>query len=158
MVHSNNYFSILFLTELSFLPGGFHACCLSTLIDTTEPAIVREYVAYTFSTLISYRKANGQLSNRVEPRSPQFDNENIECDRLDMLIKQHQLFNEIAMSLNYFHADQFIDPMKNFHETNTKVTSCDVIRAYCIILCNLLQIKTSKSIDMVGLTMLKMIR
>lgn len=137
------------------MPAGFHACCLSTLLDLSEPAIVREYVGYTFSTLISYRMANGQLSSRVEPKSA---NSTIEDNHLDKLIQHYKLFDEIASSLSYFHADQFIDQSKNFYETNAKLTSCEIIRAYCIILCNLLQIKNLPSIDMVGLTMRKMIR
>lgn len=140
---------------MSYLPGGFHACCLSTLLDLSEPAFVREHVAYTFSTLISYRTASGQLNSLAEPKSA---NSTIECNHLDILLKHHKLFEEIARSLSYFHADQFIEHPNNLYETNAKLTSCEMIRAYCSILCNLLQIRNLPSIDMVGITMRKIIR
>lgn len=147
------------LPELNYLPGGFHACCLSTLMDTTEPSIVRENAAYTFSTLISYRAATGELNERVEPRSSaDVDNDSPKANHLDLLIKEHKLYVQIVASLEHFHAGESIRSEHIFYETNSKLTSCDLVRAFCTILSNLLAIRTLSSIDMIGLTMLKIIK
>lgn len=127
-------------------------------MDATEPAIVRENVAYTFSTLISYRTADGQLSSRVVPHCAGHEPVPADVDHLDMLIKQHKLFNEISASLAYFHPGEIVDQSENLRDTNAKLTSCDLVRAYCVILSNLLEIKTSISIDMISLSMLKIIK
>lgn len=56
------------IKELSYLPGGFHACCLSTFLDTGECSIVRETAGYLFSNLIAYyNPINNVLRLEVKP-------------------------------------------------------------------------------------------
>lgn len=151
---------LYFNTELSNLPGGFHACCLSTLLDVTEPAIVRENAAYVFSTLISYRQENGQLHDRVLPmcwdNGEQVRNEN----HLDMLLAQHKLFASIALSLECFNAGETIFDRDGQHQSfNGPLTSCDLLRSFCVILCNLLTLSTELAyVDMVYSSMGKIIK
>lgn len=147
------------MTELGNLPGGFHACCLSTLLDDSEPALVRENAAYVFSNLISYRKDNGKLHDRVWPmcwdNGEQVRNEN----HLDMLLKQHKLFAQIVKSLEYFYADETIIDRNGHHDNfNGQLSSCDLLRSFCVIMCNLLTLKTTACIDMIYLTMPKIIQ
>lgn len=124
------------------------------MLDASEPAIVRENAAYVFSTLISYRKENGQLHNRVLPmcwdNGEQVRNE----DHLDMLLKQHKLFTQIGLSLEHFHADETIVGPEGF---NGPLTSCDLLRSFCVIMCNLLTLRATACVDMIYLTMRKII-
>lgn len=143
-----------FHAELSNLPGGFHACFLSTLLDASEPAIVRENAAYVFSTLISYRRENDQLHGRVKPmcldNGVQVRNDN----HLDMLLEQHKLFAQIGSSLEHFHAGETILGHDDF---NGPLTSCDLLRSFCVIMCNLLTLRSVACVDMIYLTMPKII-
>lgn len=43
------------IKELSYLPGGFHACCLSSFLDSHEASIVREAAGGLFANLLKYR-------------------------------------------------------------------------------------------------------
>lgn len=144
--------------ELSNLPGGFHACCLSTLLDATEPAIVRENAAYVFSTLISYRKENGKLHDRVLPMCWDNGEQVRKENHLDMLLKQHSLFSEIVASLEHFHAGETILGHDGRHDGYSgPLTSCDLLRSFCVIMCNLLTLRAAPYVDIIYLTMPKMI-
>lgn len=141
------------------MPGGFHACCLSTLLDANEPAIVRENAAYVFTNLISYRKENGQLHGRVLPMCLDNGEQMRSENHLDMLLKQHKLFPQIAFSLEHFHAGETIEGRDGqIDEFNGPLTSCDLLRSFCVIMCNLLTLKTAPCIDMIHLTMIKVIK
>lgn len=145
-------------TELSTLPGGFHACCLSTLLDASEPAVVRENAAYVFLTLISYRKENGQLHSRVLPMCLDNGAEVRNEQHLDMLLKQNELFKEIVSSLEYFHAGETIFGRANQPDGfSGPLTSCDLLRTFCVILCNLLTLETASCVDMIYFMMPKII-
>lgn len=148
--------------ELSYLPGGFHACCLSTLLDTTEPSIVRENAAYVFATLISYRTDNMHLHTRVLPMCAILESGNDPTlvpnidNYLDRLLKQHKLFTEIVASLEQLHVEDTIAP--DNVNLNEKFISCNLVRSFCVILSNLTTLKSSGCVDMTYLTMLKMIK
>lgn len=145
--------------ELSNLPGGFHACCLSTLLDASEPAIVRENAAYVFSTLISYRQNGGQLlHDHVLPMCWDNGNQVRNEDHLDMLLRQHKLFKRIALSLDHFDAAETIVRYEVQHENfNDPLTSTDLLRSFCVILCNLLTLRATAHVDLVYSTMCKII-
>lgn len=57
-----------FFVGLSYLPGGFHACCLSTLLDNNESSTVRELAGTLFTNLIKFVDSNRNLLQSVVPR------------------------------------------------------------------------------------------
>lgn len=63
-----NFLCENWLLGLFYLPGGFHACCISTLIDKTEVNIVRETAGALFANLISFGKFEEGLHAAVFPR------------------------------------------------------------------------------------------
>lgn len=135
------------------LPGGFHACCLSTLLDDSEPAIVRENAAYVFSTLISYRKDNGHLHPQVLPMCLEGGESMRMENHLDMLLQQHKLFKYIVESLVHFYAGETVIGL----DGNGRLTSCDLLRSFCVIMCNLLTLKSTACVDEVISTLPKII-
>lgn len=56
------------INALYYLPGGFHACCLSTLMDDEESSVVREAAGTTFANIISFTGENNKLSELVAPK------------------------------------------------------------------------------------------
>lgn len=152
-----NSFFFLFVAEMANLPGGFHACCLSTLLDDSEPAIVRENAAYVFSTLISYRMDNGHLHPHVLPMYLEGGEQMRMENHLDMLLQHHKLFKYIAESLEHFHAGETIIGVGMRDGGSDRLTSCDLLRSFCVIMCNLLTLKSIACVDSVILTMVKII-
>lgn len=58
--------SEMLLNELSYLPGGFMACCLSTLLDVKEITHVRQLAGQLFGNLIRKRSNIEELEQMLE--------------------------------------------------------------------------------------------
>lgn len=56
------------IKELAYLPGGFHACCLSTFMDPYEASVVRETAGILFATLLTFRSGTRTLPDTVRPK------------------------------------------------------------------------------------------
>lgn len=54
--------------SLTYLPGGFHACCLSTFMDPYEASVVRETAGTVFAILLTFRSAARTLPELVRPK------------------------------------------------------------------------------------------
>lgn len=127
----------LYFPELSSLPGGFHACCLSTLLDIHEPSIVRENAAYTFATLISYCDESNNLSERVYPRCSDSGLMPMAHDpsMIFYIIKQHNFYKDLVVALKNFCPTEIID--FNVDTENVPITSCDLVRSFCVVLASI---------------------
>lgn len=143
---------------LSYLPGGFHACCLSTLLDNNEASTVRELAGTLFTNLIKFVDANRNLLQSVVPRCSdvvrflffklqsklhsrafQFQSSKAEADSFDIIvdiIKYQRFFERVTESLKYFYVYELI--VEN--DTTTPITTCDIVRVICGILTNLIYI------------------
>lgn len=124
--------------ELSYLPGGFHACCLSTMLDVHEPSIVRENAAYTFATLISYCDERNNLCEKVYPSCTGTGNDlSPATDEFTIfrIIKQQNFYRELVIALKNFCPTETID----FNETtdNLPLTSCDLVRSFSVVLASI---------------------
>ncbi|XP_065371111.1 protein rotatin homolog [Calliphora vicina] len=56
----------LLVSELSYLPGGFMACCLSTLLDAEEAICVRHMAGQLMATLIRSQEQVEEIEKLVE--------------------------------------------------------------------------------------------
>lgn len=92
------------ITELSYLPGGIHACAVTTIFDESEVSIVRSSAAMCLANLISHQNRKNGLHKRVIPRCKV----KIDTDRanaieiLDEILERHNFFNKIRESLKFF--------------------------------------------------------
>lgn len=129
---------------MNSLPGGLYACCLNTLLDDTESAIVRENAALVFATLISYRNPNNELNEELYPKSA----DGMGCDWIGHLLYHHDLMGKIIESIKYLHVKETIDM-----ENNTKIVPCNLMRAYCMIMLNLLPLKGAGDVNPIIMAM-----
>ncbi|XP_067621874.1 protein rotatin homolog isoform X2 [Eurosta solidaginis] len=113
----------LLMNELSYLPGGFMACCLSTLLDVGETIVVRQLAANLFISFL----------NDVE-----------KCGEAYQLLTRHRFleFADASVRENCLFEQQY--PIHNHNEcktTMTHVTSCDLVSCFCRICLRMTQIR-----------------
>lgn len=92
------------ITELSYLPGGIHACAISTIFDESEVSIVRSSAATCLANMICHQSRKSGLHKRVIPRCKV----KIDTDRanaievLDEILERHSFCNKMHASLKLF--------------------------------------------------------
>lgn len=126
---------------MNTLPGGLYACCLNTLLDDTEAALVRENAAMVFATLISHRKSNNELNEKLSPKY----SDGIGRDWIEVLLYHHDLIRRVIASVKYLHVKDTLDMEKVTNES--RIVPCNLMRSYCIILSNLLPLKGAGDVN-----------
>ncbi|XP_055923386.1 protein rotatin homolog [Eupeodes corollae] len=106
------------IRELDFLPGGFRACCLSTLLDQTEVAMVRQLAGLLFADLL---------------------NNGTQFDKVHEIVQKHDFYRIALASLKYFYPGELISTADHREE----ITTCDIVRAYSKICIQLIELKSS---------------
>lgn len=134
---------------MSCLPGGLFACCLNTLLDDTESAIVRENAALVFAALISYRKPNNELIEKLYPKGAH----EVGVEWIGRLLEHHDLIGKIFASTNDLYVKDVVEPDKIMN--NDRIIPCNLMRSYCIILWNLLPLKGAGDVNDIFSTMLE---
>lgn len=115
------------VSVLAKLPGGFHACCLSTFLDTQETSAVRQSAGALFVKLLQHNHPHRTL----KPMSATLnclDSQDINTTLFDLL-KCHQFFAIMAGQLRHFWDDD--------EERDHPVATCDVVRTFCTIVTQL---------------------
>lgn len=120
---------------MNSLPGGLYACCLNTLFDETEYAIVRENAAFVFATLITHRNSNNEIDETLYPQNAIGRG----CDWIGQLLNCHRLTERIENSVKFLHVNDVIAPEQ--YANGEKIVSCNLMRSYCIILTHILPLK-----------------
>lgn len=131
------------------MPGGFYACCLSTLLDETESAVVRENAAFVFAALISHRTSDGYLNKNVIPNSVS----SVDNNWLDRLLELNQFFDKTIESINYLHLKETINSEEI--SSSDKIVPCNLIRSYCVVLTHLMYLRMENGKTKVITTMLQ---
>lgn len=131
------------------LPGGLFACCLNTLLDDSETATVRENAALVFASLISHRKPNNELDERLYS----INAIRLGCEWIGHLIHHHDLNGRIVASIKYVHVNDTIDMTTCL--TEHQIVPCNLMRSYCIILTNLLPLKGAGDMNQIFTAMHK---
>lgn len=134
---------------MSNLPGGLFACCLNTLLDDSETATVRENAALVFATLVSHRKSNNELNERLYAISAI----GLGCEWIGHLIHHQDLIAKIVASIKYLHVNDMIDMTTGFEDH--RIVPCNLMRSYCVILTNLLPLKGAGDIQQIFTAMHK---
>ncbi|XP_055849600.1 protein rotatin homolog [Episyrphus balteatus] len=106
------------IKELDFLPGGFRACCLSTLLDVSEVAMVRQLAGLLFADLL---------------------NNGTQFDEVHETVQKHDFYRIALGSLRYFYPGELLSTTDQREE----ITTCDIVRAYCKICIQLIELKSS---------------
>lgn len=139
--------------ELNNLPGGLFACCLNTLLDESETATVRENAALVFATLISHRKSNNELDERLYSV-----NVGLGSEWIGQLIHYQNLIGKIVESVKYVHVNDTIDTTTTIRLAEHQIVPCNLMRAYCILLSNLLPLKGAGDMNEIFTAMQKICR
>lgn len=134
---------------MNSLPGGLFSCSLSTLLDDTESAIVRENAALVFAALISHRQLNNELENKLYPKNAT----DFGYEWIGILLHHHNLIRKIIASIEYLHVDDMIDTEKK--SIGLKIVPCNLMRSYCIVLNSLLPLKGASDLNQIFMTMLE---
>lgn len=93
------------ITELSNLPGGIHACTITSIFDEKDVAIVRSSAATFFANLICHQNRKNGLHKRAIPRCKAV---RIDTDRanpievLEEILERQSFFKLMSESLKYF--------------------------------------------------------
>ncbi|XP_061394516.1 protein rotatin homolog [Musca vetustissima] len=108
---SDNSGSEMLSNELSYLPGGFIACCLSTLLDIKEITHVRQLAGQLFANLIQKRN---------------------DIEEIEQIFEQHRFLNFIgAEALNKEICVLSSEVPNGLEPSNTKqITTCGLIACY----------------------------
>lgn len=133
---------------MNTLPGGLYACCLNTLLDDTESAIVRENAALVFASLISYRNSNNEINEQLYPKSA----EGLGCEWIGQLLYHHDLVRKISISVKYLHVDDMIE-LQQIAMNNDKLVPCNLMRAYCLVISNILPLNGAGDVNVIYQTM-----
>lgn len=128
---------------MSNLPGGLFACCLNTLLDDSETATVRENAALAFATLISHRKSNNELNERLYA----MNDIGLGCKWIGHLIHHQNMIGQIVASVKHVHVDDVMCTIEQ------QIVPCNLMRSYCIILANLVPLKGAGDLNQIFTTM-----
>lgn len=122
---------------------------MSTLLDETESAVVRENAAFVFAALISHRTSDGYLNKNVVPNSIS----SLDNNWLERLLELNQFFDKTIVSINYLYLKETITPEEM--SSLDKIVPCSLIRSYCVVLTHLMYLKTENGKAKVITTMLQ---
>ncbi|XP_055385782.1 protein rotatin homolog [Condylostylus longicornis] len=139
--------SHLIVKELSYLPGGFHACCLSTLLDNNEIPLVRFAAGMLFSNLLSHKSndTNGTcLHLSVAPLCIELEpsQQNNGLRLITKLFSKYSFYSAIQESIEHIHIARTINSFKI-----QNITTCSIINAYCRILSNFIDLCPESEVE-----------
>ncbi|GAB0090183.1 hypothetical protein DMENIID0001_048780 [Sergentomyia squamirostris] len=136
----------MLIDELKYLPGGFHACCIETLLDNKEAGRIREIAGNTFRNLISHRTTLsghfGSVPVQVSPRCSESEMEDLSPESLIILIvRKHHVADGIRRALEHF---SIWDAVQNSEESPGKIlTNTNTVHGFCIVLKGIVEIDHS---------------
>lgn len=129
--------SYIIVKQLSYLPGGIHACCLSTILDTTETGLVKLAAAGVFVNLISHQTPSKGLHLSVAPMCEDYQTtDETPIDLVFKTIERQNFYKRILTSMEYFSVSEIVDL-----DHQSILVPCEVIRAYTKILIGLINLR-----------------
>ncbi|XP_050081131.1 uncharacterized protein LOC126568659 [Anopheles maculipalpis] len=147
--------------ECSYLPGGIHACCISTMLDRNEACLVKESAVGLFVNLLSHSAdKDGSLHSSVLPfdgaasirRNRWVDNTsnstNGSVDLLLELLAKQQFFEESVRSLETYTCMEFL--LDDDNKQQTAVISADLVKAYAVLYRCLLELDPFEFGQLIG--------
>lgn len=128
----------IIVRQLSYLPGGIHACCLSTVLDMEETGLVKLAAAGVFVNLISHQTPSKGLHLSVAPmcEEHQISPGETPIDLVFKTVEKQNFYKDMLKSLEYFSVSEIVDL-----DHQSILISCEVIRAYSQILIALINLK-----------------
>lgn len=123
--------------QLSYLPGGIHACCLSTVLDTTETGLVKLAAAGLYVNLISHQTPSKGLHLSVAPicKDYQQSSDETPIDLVFRTIERQDFYKRILMAMEFFSVSEIVDL-----DFQSNLITCEVIRAFTQILIGLINL------------------
>ncbi|XP_035901362.1 uncharacterized protein LOC118507232 [Anopheles stephensi] len=147
--------------ECAYLPGGIHACCISTMLDRMEACLVKESAVGLFVNLLSHiNEKDGSLHSSVLPvdgaagsrRSAATANTNSTTNAsvdliLELLAKQ-QFFEESVRSLETYTCMEFL--LDDDSRQQDSVISADMVKAFAVLYRCLLELDPYEFGQLIG--------
>lgn len=129
----------ILVKQLSTLPGGVHACCLSTVLDMEEAGLVKLAAAGVFVNLISHQTPSKGLHLSVAPMCEEHSILTLGESPIDLVfetVKKQRFYERVLASLEYFSVSEIVDL-----DQQSLLITCEVIRAYSQILIELIHLR-----------------
>ncbi|XP_055535031.1 protein rotatin homolog [Wyeomyia smithii] len=129
------------IKECAYLPGGIHASCVTTLLDSEEASLVKESAAGLLINLLSHRSENDGLLHTFMLPCDRNSNTKLDADPLQTvltILKKHRFFEQALESLQNFTTQ---DDMKLEEQQGVQMLTCDVVKSYSMIFSSLLDLK-----------------
>jgi rotatin len=125
--------------ELAYLPGGIHACCLSTILDPTEVTLVTVAATNLFLKLLQHRSNDGSLHTSVAPMCKEkVSSKTNPVTLLFAIADQQQFFQQVLTSIDYFAVSDTFDA-----DQSLRITNCGTIACYASIISTLFELNKS---------------
>uniref|UniRef100_A0A182WF54 Rotatin N-terminal domain-containing protein n=1 Tax=Anopheles minimus TaxID=112268 RepID=A0A182WF54_9DIPT len=136
--------------ECAYLPGGIHACCVSTMLDRKEACLVKESAVGLLVNLLSHHTdTDGPLHSSVLPldataiarraatnANSVFTNGSVDVIA-ELLAKQH-FYEESNRSLEIYTCMEFL--LDDDNKQQDPVISADLVRAFAVLYRSLIEL------------------
>lgn len=140
----------MFRSELAYLPGGFHACCLSTFLDAHECSVVRATAGAVFAELLRHVDARQHQRRCLLPvygSEPSEPNDSAaatveQCtDTIFEMLVCHRFSDTMSHQLEAFWTGDSAD-----NGTRTVHISWCVVRTFCTIAGQLVRLRQARAV------------
>lgn len=104
--------AISIIDELSYLPGGIHACIISSMLDPEEVSLIKGAAATLFVDLLKFHDDSGLVSD-VWPKCKESLPENNKKDGFGLIMeifRKQQFYERVRDCLDQFVPSIYIDP------------------------------------------------
>ncbi|XP_058118353.1 protein rotatin homolog [Anopheles ziemanni] len=135
----------MIVQDCDYLPGGIHACCVSTLLDEREACLVRESAACLLTNLFSHLvDRDGVVWEVVLPQDCAFaDQPRDPKDPLALvkvLLAKQDFFRQSVRSLQHYVPKHYLtDSGRCAIPVQGPIVSAELVQAYAIIYRSLLE-------------------
>uniref|UniRef100_A0A182JF50 Rotatin N-terminal domain-containing protein n=1 Tax=Anopheles atroparvus TaxID=41427 RepID=A0A182JF50_ANOAO len=144
-IHEN--YAKMILQHSVYLPGGIHACCVTTLLDEREAALVRQSAAILLANLFyNLFEKNGNVKESLLPQDRAYKSKASDMDGplkpvVTMLSKQG-FFELSAASLVNFTPKEFLVEGHRAMPVQQAIVSADLVRAFALVYRSLLEMES----------------
>uniref|UniRef100_A0A182P9D1 Rotatin N-terminal domain-containing protein n=1 Tax=Anopheles epiroticus TaxID=199890 RepID=A0A182P9D1_9DIPT len=142
----------------AYLPGGIHASCISTILDTREACLVRESAVGLFVNLLSHTEKDGSLHATVAPLDEAASLQRAasgigpsgkgSIDLVMELLAKQRFFEESVRSLETYTCMEFL--LDDDKGMNVPVISADMVKAFAVLYRALLELEPTGFGKLVG--------
>ncbi|KFB47543.1 hypothetical protein ZHAS_00015506 [Anopheles sinensis] len=139
----------MIVQDCDYLPGGIHACCISTLLDEREACLVRESAACLLTNLFSHLvDREGVVWEVFLPQDCAFADQprdaNDPLALVKILLAKQDFFRQSVRSLQYYVPKQYLtEGGRCAIPVQGPIVSAELVQAYAMIYRSLLEMNAA---------------